>query len=439
MSDLSDYQADRLAQAQQGAWDPQLHANVQTPQGTAAYIASNPTHYEGYTGAVNQAPGTPVHAEAYGFNTGTQNDPAGQYRTDWEKAQLNPYSNSNQAGGQLYNDQMNIYNNMRVAPGVRPNFGYLSGFGGIDMRRGFRPVSWNDFGDQGYGVGAADPYERKMLQLAADRNLQFNKISDLAMQHGHPGQTPNFGRGYHYAGTASPEEQQMEAALMSGQNVDLNRLSQLRAARIQQNQLSGMQKIAQRYYFPALMAVGTAGIGSAGGLLGAGLGAGWGAFASGAQSGWKNPAAIGLGAAGGLAGGWGGGQLAGAMGAGPVVGGALANMGGAIGSNVGRTIGGIPWNTQNFIRDVGLAGVAGAAGGALMPGRLPGESLEDYNMRTGGQQILAKSGAGAVATGLGQFIPRSQPTPQMTPQQLADQNRRRQLALAQARKLNPYR
>ena len=440
MSDATDYQQNQLEAQNYGIWNPQTKTNVSLigsdiSQSPTQYIQAHPDVYKGYTGEVNHFQDLGVHPEAYGFNTGTRSGTGADYRNSYEQARLNPYDTS--AQDRFSQFQTKAYQNTRVLPGVRPNLGYIPGFGAVDMNRGLRPTAWDQY-DSGPKSGI-DPVEARMLQMASDRNMNFPRIADVYKG---KGQIPNFGRGFVYGGTPSAEEQQLTNAFLNGQPVNMNRLAQLRSARIEQKKLSDIQELARKYYYPLLMSIGSIPIGGIGGWAGPVTGAAFGTFNAGVQSKFKNPAALVAGGAGGLLGGWGGGQLGNTLGAGPVVTGAMSGFGSAAGREIGTNAVTGKWDPNNIARNIIMSTAAGATSGAFKPpGELP-PGVQGPPTPPGPTNFLGGFPGQVLAnqfgSGVSQLVGSAwDPTQVSNPQD--DINRRRRAQqLQQQRRLNPY-
>ncbi len=459
MSDATDFYDQQLQAAQYSLWDPkkgnvslydqpagttgQMGTQNQGVQNVGGYIQQNPNNFKGYSGGVQAIGQNRIHPEAYGFDTGTHQETQGfeGYRPSYERTVLNPYDTT--SADQYGQFQRKAVMNAQVAPGVRPNVGFLGGgFGGYNMGS-FRPTNWDqeygeDFEKRNKRMGA-NPFETRLMNTLSRHNMRSPKYMDIQASRG-SSELPDFGRGYVYEGQAGPEELAMARRLDAGQPVDFNRWDALRRTRIAQRPIGTMQKFGQKYFGPAVMGLAT-GIasGGAGAVLSpfasAGLGAGIGALSQGMQTKWQNPAAIGLGAAGGFAGGMAGGAGGAAMGLGPIASGAL----GGVGSSVGRDVGvglanGGKFDPAQIGRNAGIAGITGGLGGAMAPGGpLP----------IGGG-VLGKVGSsaitGAAGSALRNFVPGGPQPPRRppTPQEVAQARERQRQLRIQQMNANPY-
>lgn len=400
MSDYQDY-LDTVAYAPPTeVWNPKLGQNVNVTGngGAGAYISANQNDYSGYGGAVTHINSTAIGADPFGGNTGTRNSPGGQLRSDYERTQMNPYDTT--AKGAYQNDMNQLWPAIHVQRGVRPNFGFAPGYGTVDVNAGLRPTSWDQYDNSRKGWWSITPQEVQRLQSAGGnptmKELMGNKTG-----------LPDFGRGFDYnvaTGGYSP------------------------------HQMSTMQKIAQKYYYPALMAIGSAGMGAApgAGIGGVIAGGAWGGLSQGAQDRFQHPWATALGTIGGGLGGYGGNVLGKSLEFGPTAIGALQGVTGSLGSGIGAKIGGAPTDWAAILRNAGISGIAGGVGGALTPEPVNGQPPSELSKlgsnlgRTGTQTILST------------FLPGGpQPPRPLTPQEQEDVKRRQQAA-AQQRQMNPY-
>lgn len=453
---MSEVEAGFQAPDYSWTWDPTMQGgkggNVYTPEGSASYVATHSPNYQGYSGSTNVINNTRIHPEAYGVQTGTHQEAPGWegQRASYERMNMNP--NNPYETSQYGEFTKKAANAAQIAPGVRYNLGFIpGGYGGYDMAA-FHPLNWDaeyqdPTGNRNRDEWGANPFETKYLNTLSQHNFNSPTFMQMQEKQGHPGQMPNFGRGFHYEGQASAEEAQMMAALDAGQPVDFNRFAQLRNARIKQNELSTMQKIGQKYWAPFITAAATAPVGLAGGVMGPIAGGALGAFGQGAMTGFKNPMAIAAGALGGAAGGWGGGQLATQLGLGPIAGQALTGAAGSLGGGFARQAVEGKFDPAQLLRNAAISGGVGAGIGAFSPSRIdPNTGVET---RPAGPLNFGKGPGYTIPIGLGgnviggianQYLPGGPQPPQRpkTPQQLAQERERQRRMQMQQRQLNPY-
>ena len=298
-------------------------------------------------------------------------------RAAYTKSQANPYYGGGgdreaygdpNAGMDWANYQKQISENVRALPGARPDIGYIPGLGAIDLLS-FTPFQWQD-NSRRRGGGLTQVEQRLSDFFSGRPDISMPRWQDVRGDF-----TPS-GRGYNYAGQASEREQQL---VNSGQITPqtVKEYSALVNPRIRQNKMSSMQRFANDYYGPALMAtvgaIGTGGVGAAlGPGWGAAAGAGFGALSQGAQTRWKDPAAVGIGALGGAAGGYAGGAGGAALGLGDIGSGALAGAGSSLGRDVSSSAYRGDWNPSQILRNAGIGAVVGGGMGGLRGFTKPG-------------------------------------------------------------------
>lgn len=292
--------------------------------------------------------------------------------------------NSPLASANQWMNALNAY----VVPGADPSLGVLPGGQAINLTSG-APYT-----------GTIDPTSQAFMNIA--QGGQFPTFGTILANQGGKG-SPLSGRGYQFTGMPSSQETALQNAFLGGDLSVGPQLAHLRQSRIQANQPSMMQSIMKKYVGPAIMMAPSA-------FLGPAYGAAWGTLMSGAMNKWKNPGAIALGGLGGLAGGYGGSQLAGAMGLNPFAAGAVSGAGSSIGSQLGQTIGGVPFAGQNFLKNVAIGTAAGGVGSSLKSLNTPPGTEPSL-----GSKMLGSLGSSATGAILGSTIPGEEPKKKYNP------------------------
>lgn len=400
MSDAQDYWDQQYAPATQ-VWDPSLKTNVNLTGANytspTQYIQQNAPSYQGYTGAVGHVANKPIQANAYAPGvTGLKPKvgPTGFNATEYGLAQqrrdINPYDTTN---AELANEQLRQFaNTVRMLPGTRPDIGVLPGGGFYYLGGQQGGTLGQRIEDDEYAKYGIDPLTQAYGRVAAS-----GPITPTFMEAQQRGLEVS-GRGYNY-GETSPQDAALEQRFLAGDQRAGQILARSRQARIQVNEPSAMQQFAGKYYAPLVMAAGGLALGGAGAVygpaFGAGLGATWGAMGAGAMNKWRDPAAIGLGAAGGFAGGYAGSQLGSALGYSPgsFAGGFLQGAGGGLGSSTAQQAYTGDWDPMKIARSTLVSGAAGGVGNYVTGAMTPPGGQPGIGAQAAGR--LASAGAGS--------------------------------------------
>ena len=388
----------------QEIWDPVLGQNVYLgSQSAPEYILNNWDHYQDYTGAVTHAGAAPIHQGAFVGSPppappkpGLPPPPDFQRFTNAAEQQLmaegsanaNPFRQDFAAADVIATSG----DQSRVLPGVRPNVGYIPGYGDINLHNFLPFDQWeNTSRKKASRLYDISPTEQALTDFFTARpQVEFPLFRDVANAEnpfqGFPG------RGFELRGAPSDREAHLEAEIQAGRVTPqiLREYEDYRRTRQQVVAPRAATQFANKIWGPLIVAgVGAIGAGALaapvamggagfGPLATGAAGAGFGAFGSGAMSRWKDPAAVGLGAAGGFLGGYGAGAAATAAFGGPAAVaaspaakfgvGAASGFGSGVGASNARSLLNGEFDPGDALRSGGVgAFTGGAAGGTGAP------------------------------------------------------------------------